>query len=455
MFFERIKSEGLAHNSYLVGSRGQAFVVDPRRDCQVYLDVAEREGLKTTLILETHRNEDYVIGSVELGSLTGAPIYHGPGLPWKYGNTLKDGQRFQVGDLAITAVHTPGHTFESMTYGVADTASGPATVLAFTGDALFVDEVGRVDLMGEARTEELARALYGSIRDRILPLGEGAILCPAHGKGSVCGGNISDREQSSIGIERAQNPALQLSLEKFVARKKSEILKSPPYFKKMEVYNLEGPPKLGGWPRPPDLSLKEFQDRMSAGAVILDTRFPADFCGAHIPGSYSILLSILPDFAGWVLPYDKPLLLVVEEPEKVEMAVRYLVRMGYDNIAGALHNGIEGWYDAGLPTQSARSLFVQQLKEKLDSREPLTVLDVRAPHEWQSGHIEGSINVYVGLLEGSLDRVPRDKPVAVVCTVGRRASLGTSILQRAGFMNVHNVLGSMMAWKSAGFPVVK
>ena len=453
MFFERIKSEGLAHNSYIIGSRGEAVVIDPRRDCQVYVHTARRNGLRIKRIFETHRNEDYVAGSVELNVAVGAEVYHGPGLKWQYGTTLQDGQEFGIGDLRLTAIHTPGHTDESMTYALVDSASGAATVMVFAGDALFVDEVGRTDLQGPEQAKRLASALYQSIHQRILPLGDGAILCPGHGGGSVCGSHISDRDESSLGIERAQNPVLQLTKKEFLRHKTLERLERPPYFTQMEKYNLEGPPLLGHRPAPPGLTPRQFRDEMARGAVVIDTRRPAEFCGTHISGSYAIWLDGLSEFAGWVLGYEKAVLLVLEDESLLDTAVRRLFRLGYDRTAGYLGGGIESWYDSGFPIEELPALSVHDLKDKLDRKEPLTVLDVRGGDEWNRGHIDGSLNVYVGHLEQSLSRVPRDKPVAVLCSVGNRAGLGASILLRAGYPKVYNVLGSMTAWRAAGFRV--
>src|SRR4030042_268203 len=235
MIFERIKSEGIAHNSYLIGSQSDAAVIDPRRDCQIYVDLARRNGLRIRHILETHRNEDYVIGSVELNLLTGAGIYHGPGLDWKYGNTLRDGQEFKIGTLRVTAIHTPGHTDESMSYALADLSSGGATVMVFTGDALFVNDVGRTDLYGPENAPGLALALYDSLFTKLLPLGDEVILCPAHGAGSVCGMHIGDRDESTLGIEKEQNPVLQLKFKNdFIKYKVAENPERPYYFRKME-----------------------------------------------------------------------------------------------------------------------------------------------------------------------------------------------------------------------------
>jgi hydroxyacylglutathione hydrolase len=452
MIFERIKSEGIAHNSYLIGSKSDAAVIDPRRDCQIYVELAQQHGLKIKHIFETHRNEDYVIGSLELNNLTRAEIYHGPGLEWKYGNTLRDSQEFQVGGLGLTAIHTPGHTDESMSYTVTDFSSGEATVMVFTGDALFVGDVGRTDLYGPKEASRLASNLYDSIFNKLLPLGDGAILCPAHGAGSVCGLNIANRDESTLGIERAQNPLLQKGRDDFIKYKMAEQPERPYYFRRMEKYNLEGPPLLGCMPLPSPLTPTEFQEGIAKGAVVVDTSEPAAFGGAHIKGAYSIWLEGLPVFAGWVLSYDTPILLVLEDQSHLERAVRYLIRAGYDQITGYLKDGTEGWYNAGFPTESLPLLSVHQLKDKIDRGEELLVLDTRGQDEWDSGHIKGSLHIYVGHLEQRLAEVPRDRPVAVICNVGHRAGLGASILLRAGYQDIYNVLGSVKAWVAAGFP---
>jgi hydroxyacylglutathione hydrolase len=453
MIFQRIKSAGIAHNSYLIGSGSEAAVIDPRRDSQIYIDLAQQHGLKIKHIFETHRNEDYVIGSIELNSTTAAPVYHGPGLDWKYGQTLKDGQVFQLGHLRLKAIHTPGHTDESMSYVLTDLATGEATVMVFTGDALFVGDVGRTDLYGPEEAPRLAANLYDSIFNRLLPLGDGVILCPAHGGGSVCGMNIASRDESTLGIERAQNPFLQLTKDAFIKRKVAEQPERPYYFRQMEKYNLEGPPLLGCMPLPSPLTPAEFKQEMERGAVVVDASEPAAFGGAHIKGAYSIWLEGLPVFAGWVLSYDKPILLVLEDEDHLGKAVPYLIRAAYDRITGYLKGGTEGWYNAGFPVESLPLLSVHQLKSKLDRGEELLVLDTRGQDEWDSGHIKGALHIYVGYLESRLAEVPKDRPVAVICNVGHRAGLGASILLRAGYQDVFNVLGSVKAWVAAGYPV--
>ncbi len=456
MIFQRIKAAGISHNSYIIGAGGHIAVIDPRRDCQVYVDFARENGILISHIFETHRNEDYVSGSAELNNMTGAEIHHGPGLDWGFGNTLKDGQEFQIGSLRLTAMHTPGHTDESMSYIITDMSSGNNPVMVFTGDTLFVDDVGRTDLYGQREVNRLAANMYDSIFHKLLPLGDGVILCPGHGAGSLCGMHIGSRDESTLGIERLQNPVLRFKTEdQFVKFKEHEKPEKPYYFKQMEKLNLEGPPILSCMPLPAPLSPKEFREEMEKGAVVVDASEPAAFGGAHIKGVYSIWLEGLPAFGGWVLPYDKPILLVLEDPSHLDRAVRYLIRAGYDKIAGYLKDGTEGWYNAGLPTESLPLLSVHQLKDKLDRHENLRVLDTRGQEEWESGHIAGSQHIYIGYLESRLAEVPKDKPIAVICNVGHRAGLGASILLRAGFPGVSNVLGSVKAWIAAGFPITK
>lgn len=454
MILERIKSAGISHISYFITSSNDAAVIDPRRDCQVYVNYARQHGLRIKYIFETHRNEDFVIGSAELKSITGAEIYHGPGLDWKYGTTLTDGQAFRIGHVRLTALHTPGHTPESMCYTVADLDTKEAVVMVFTGDTLFVGDVGRTDLFGEAETPRLAANLHDSIFGKLLPLGDGVIILPAHGGGSVCGAHIADREESTIGIERSNNRALQIKdKDAFIKYKLAEKLEVPPYFRQMEKYNLEGLP--GRLAFPPPLPHREFKAEIERGAIILDASEPAAFGGVHIKGAYSIWLEGLPNFAGWMLPYDEPLLLVLEDPAHLQKAARYLFRAGYERITGYLKGGIEGWYNAGLPIESLSLLSVHQLKSAIDRGEPLTILDTRGQEEWESGHIAGALHIYIGHLERRLGEVPRDKPVAVYCESGHRSGIGASVLLRAGYAKVSSVPGSIAAWKAAGFPVVR
>jgi len=455
MILEKVKSEGLAQLSYFVGSEDEAIVIDPRRDCRVYIDIAQREGMKIRNIFETHRNEDYVIGSLELAHLTGAKIYHGPGLAFKYGEMLKDGQELCVGKMKMTAIHTPGHTDESMSYALADLDGGEEPIVVFAGDALFVGDVGRTDLYGPKEATRMAENLYNSIFNKLLPLGDGVMLCPAHGAGSVCGGAISEREESTLGLERILNPVLQKNKEEFIEFKVSEHHETPPYFRKMEQCNLYGPPLLGHLPNPDPLSSKELQYQMKLGAVVVDTRTPPAFGGAHVGGSLSIRLNRLSLYAGWVLPYDKPITLVLENSQDLELAVRYLIRLGYDQIVGYLRDGIDAWYKGALPTEQLGLLTVQELKKRLDRGDDFVVLDVREKSKWDGGHLKGASHIYAGHVERRLDEIPADRAIVVICNTGNHASLVASILRRRGYREVYNLLGGMAAWQDAEYNFVK
>jgi len=455
MLIKKTKSEGLSHNSYFIGSENEAIVIDPRRDCKIFIDMAQQEEMPIKGIFETHRNEDYVIGSIELAQRTGAEIYHGSKLDFKYGQALHERQEFFFGKIKLIALETPGHTNESMSYALADLGASEKPIMVFTGDTLFVGDVGRTDLYGHSEEQRLAEALYNSIFSKLLPLGDRVLIFPAHGAGSVCGGDISQREDSTLGIEKATNPLLQKTKKEFVQYKSTERHTRPPYFSKMEKYNLEGPPIFKKLPNPPPLMPKTFSKKMKLGAIVVDTRQPPSFGGAHIKDSYSIWLERIPSYAGWTLPYDKPILLILEDKIYLNKAVHYLYRLGYDNLTGYLVGGIESWYKQSLPLEHFGLISIHELKNSLTQKDDLFILDVREDAKWDQGHILGSVNIFSGYLENRIEELPRDFPIIVVCNVGNRASLAASILRRAGFQDVHNMLGGMIAWKNAGYKITK
>jgi hydroxyacylglutathione hydrolase len=318
MIFERIKAEGLAQNSYFVGSQSAAAVIDPIRDIDWYLNLAIKYGTKIKYVFETHRNEDFVIGSVELAAATGAEIYHGSWMDFKYGNPLQDGQEFNIGKLNVTAIHTPGHTDESMSFVLKEKSAGQMPVMVFTGDALFVNDTGRVDFGGIGDIPRMASNLFDSLFNRLLTLGDGTIICPAHGAGSVCGSNIAERDESTIGIEKQNNPALKLTLkDNFIRYKAAEKHEKPTYFSMMEKYNLEGPPLLNKLPLVSPLGHTAFKKALEESYQVIDTRSPAAF-GAHIKGTYHIWLAGVPSYAGWYLDYRKPILLILEDDNQLD-----------------------------------------------------------------------------------------------------------------------------------------
>jgi hydroxyacylglutathione hydrolase len=451
MIVRRIKSEIVAHISYFIGSAYEALVVDPRRDPQIYVEIAKQEKMKIKYIFETHRNEDYVVGSKELASITGAEIYHGPWPDFRYGKTLEDGQDFKIGNLRVKAIHTPGHTPGCMSYAVSDLDSGKETVLVCTGDTLFVNEKGRTDFGGPNLRQEWSENLYNSIFNKLLPLGDHVILCPANGAGSICGSGIADREWSTLGLERLMNPMLQKTKEDFIKFKVQEHHEYIPYFSMMEKYNVEGAPFVGLGHNLQALSAKEFQDKIDNDAEILDTRSLEAFAGAHIEGSYNIPTGIL-SFAGWFLSYNKPVVLVIDS--EVDYVASSLSRIGYDNIDGYLADGMESWFNSGYPIESSGLLSASKLKEKLDSGENMILLDVRSKPEFEQKRMKDVMNIYVGHLEERVKEVPIGNPIVTICEIGNRASVAASILLRNGHKSVHNLLGGMTSWSESKYPTI-
>ncbi len=451
MIFEKVVSEGLAHNSYVVGSAGEAAVIDPRRDCDIYLHLSVEHNVKITHLFETHRNEDYVVGSVELSHMTGAGIYHGSHMDFAYGNSVTEGDTFDIGNLCLEILETPGHTKESISITLTDTDTDTEEVyMVFTGDALFAGDVGRTDFF-PGEEEQMAEALYDSLFTTLLPLGDGVIVCPAHGAGSVCGAELSEHEFTTIGYEKKTNPALQMSKKEFVAYKTQEVLYTPPYFERMEVYNKEGPPLLHGPPYVPPLSVKDIKS--CKNAQILDVRNPTSYAGGHIPGSINIWKDGLPLFAGWMLAYENPIIIVDESNQQLKDIIRYLVRIGYDNLLGYLAGGFATWYKNAQPTERVDTWSVHELMENRET--DIYLLDVREISQWKKdGYIQGAHRTYVGELEDHLDKIPHTH-VVVYCDSGFKTGIATSILKSHGYESVTGVLGGMIAWKKAGYPLEK
>lgn len=455
MFFERIKTPGIAQIAYLIGDKGEAAVVDPRRDVEVYLAKAREQGLTIRYVVETHRQEDFVLGSAELARLTGAKIVNGSHALFGHGDIrLADGEDFSFASFRWRALHTPGHTPESTCYAVFVEECSDHPWGVFTGDTLFIGETGRTDLPNPKRTAENAGLLYDGVHQKLLPLGDQTILLPAHGSGSVCGGNIAERDDSTIGLERRYNPVFIRPRDEFIAAKVRERIPRPPYFAVMERVNSKGGMPLEKRPgEVPLLQPKRFQSEMPQG-LVLDARDPEAYAGGHIPESYSIWAGGLPVFGGWVAGERTPLYLVLSEIADLENAVLSLARIGVDGIAGILAGGFDAWRDAGLPIAHARAIAPRELAAR---RREYRVLDVREDGEFEDeGHIPGASHLYVGYLDAHLDRIDppleKSQPIAVTCSVGHRASLAVSVLRRHGFAQAANLLGGMTAWEKLALP---
>jgi hydroxyacylglutathione hydrolase len=452
MLIDRIESEGLSHYSYLIRRGTIAAVIDPRRDIEIYLDLAERKGYHVALILETHRNEDYLSGSVELAEKTGAEIWHADEqFAYEYGKPAKDGQEWRLNDITLRAVSTPGHTPGSMSYLMSDTGKNPYMI--FTGDTLFAGEVGRTDLFGDDRIQEMAGKLYDSIFNKILPLGDGVIVCPAHGAGSVCGSAISERRWTTIGIERMSNPRLKAKDREEFVRTVGISLEKPPYFKKMEKMNLSGLPKMGSLPEPEALSPKDFPGK-SSNSIVLDTRFDG-FGPAHVPSSICIRMEGVSAFAGWFLPEDSEILLVCEQCY-LDALVAQLRRIGFDRIIGYLSGGMLAWHKDGRETGSINTAAVPDLCLMLDTGKEPWILDVRNKGELEAqGKIPGAYHIPLIKIEERSGEVPKDRPVYIFCGSGARAITAGSLLERKGWRNLTVVLGGFSAWKSVSCPLTR
>jgi hydroxyacylglutathione hydrolase len=441
MKLEKIKTEGLAHLSYLLTSKGEAAVIDPRRDVEVYLDRARAEGCRITHIFETHRNEDLVSGAGILADITGAEVWHGPNpaAPVRYAKTTKEGDSCKIGSARIEVLETPGHTFDSLSFVLYDESSGGGPVGVFTGDALFVGDVGRTDFYPDRR-REVSGLLYDSLQ-KLLALGDHVLLYPAHGAGSVCGSGMADREFSSLGHERQNNPRLQLGREAFIEAKSKEHHEQPPYFRLMERLNLEGADPSRRYPLPPPAS---FVEASGDGGQLVDVRGITDFLGAHLPGSLAIPDDMLAAFAGWFLDADKPIDLVCRDAAQAERSVRTLERIGFDG-ARKFRTGVVSAASSSGPFERLDAVSTETIRKRL-SRGDWTLLDVRGQDEFEAGHIEGARNIYLGHLPSRLEELPREGKITVMCGSGARATIAASILLQHGFAGVDVYLGSWKAW---------
>ena len=446
MKIKKIKTDSIAHLSYIVISKNEAAVIDPRRDCEEYISFASSEGAEIKYIFETHRNEDLVTGSRELRRHTGAGIYHGKGIDFEFGSFVKDGMDFEVGELILKTLETPGHTPESISIVIYPDKKTDQAIGVFTGDALFVDDVGRTDFFKD-RKEEFAGKLYDSIFDKLLPLGDQVVLYPAHGAGSVCGGGISDREVSTLGMEKIHNPMLQLNREDFIKKKVSEWHQYPPYFEKMEEVNLIGDDKpLKNYSHfkfcDPCYLKENFNDYQ-----VIDIRPCESFLGAHIDGAISLPLNFVGSYAGFYLKYDKAIVLISNSIGSATEYITELQRLGYDNEVRILRGGVINWATSGYETKGIKIVDLNQAKDMV-GKSSTTFLDVRKPDEWKDGIIPNARTMFLGDLLQNTEEFNNDDQIVVYCGSGKRATIGASMLQKKGVENLYVFAGSMKAWKT-------
>lgn len=458
MYFKQFYLGCLAQASYMIGSEGEAAVVDPRRDVDVYLSEAEREGLAIRHIIETHLHADFVSGHRELAERTGAKIYFGARARAGFNHVpVRDGDELRFGDVVLRFLETPGHTPESISILVFDLTAGKEPAMVLTGDTLFIGDVGRPDLAGGAGSaNELAGQLYDSLRGRLLTLPDSVAVYPAHGAGSLCGKNISSETSSTIGQQRRFNYALApMSREEFVRLVTTDLPEAPEYFARDAALNRQGAGNLAELPVPRGLSPVQVEEMIATGAVILDTRPAAQYGTGHVPGSIHIGLS--GQFASWtgtLLSPETPIVLVAENDDRIAEARMRLARVGLENVTGYLSGGILAWHDSGRPLARTEQISVDELARRLEAQEVEQLLDVRRIGEWKAGHIAQARHLPLHELANRAGEIDKRVPITAICAGGYRSSIATSLLERTGFTGVTNVIGGMTAWEAAHLATV-
>ncbi len=462
MFFKHIYDKSLAQASYLIGCQatGESIVIDAKRDVDTYLQIAKENNLKITHITETHIHADFLAGSRELASLTGAEMYLSDegGPEWQYEfahKGLKHGDQIKVGNLTLEALHTPGHTPESISFLLTDHPATDEPVMIFTGDFVFVGDVGRPDLLekaaGYAGTQEKgAHEMYASVKD-FAHLPSFLQVWPGHGAGSACGKALGAVPSSTVGYEKKRNWAFQYENDEdgFVEYLLEGQPEPPKYFAMMKKLNKVDRPLLTEVPKHKELSSEELSAAMQKGITVVDTRNKADFAEGFLPGSLNIQNNnSLSTWAGWLLDYEKPFILIAEEGD-MEEVTRKLMRIGLDNI--------QGYFPAGklseLELEKADVIDLEEFKSYIGKPE-VQIVDVRGKSEYDAGHVEGAENNFVGTLPQNLDKIDRDKQVVIHCQAGDRSSVAYSVLRKNGFRNVKNYSGGMKEWKEKGNPIV-
>jgi hydroxyacylglutathione hydrolase len=456
MYFEQFYLGCLAHASYLLGSEGIAVVVDPQRDVDIYLKAAEERNLKILHIFETHLHADFVSGHKELSSRTGAEIYIGEKAGATYPHVdVRDGFELRLGKARIRVLETPGHTPESICLMVIDEEKSPQPCAVLTGDTLFIGDVGRPDLSRIHTPQQLAGMLYDSLHNKLMSLADDVLVYPAHGAGSLCGRNMRAERSSTIGTERLTNYALQVkNREEFVKQLTSNLPARPEYFLQDAEINREGAAPLAELPELRAIPPAELKSLVEHGVIPLDVRSGDQFAAGHVPGSINIALS--GQFASWaatILGLSSRPVLIADSPEQLSEARMRLARVGIETERGYLKGGIAGWKQAGFALAELPQISVQDLNERLHAN-GLSVLDVRREPEWQAGHIAGAAWWPLDNFRVSPPQIDRGLPLAVHCKSGYRSIIACSLLERAGFQNVINVVGGFDAWQQAQLPVV-
>ncbi|MBS1551312.1 MAG: MBL fold metallo-hydrolase [Bacteroidetes bacterium] len=461
MKVEQIYTGCLAQGAYYITSKEEAAIIDPLREIKPYLERAKKDGVKIRYIFETHFHADFVSGHVDLAKATGAEIIYGPGAQPSFKCTVaKDGEEFKLGDVTFKVLHTPGHTMESSCFLLKD-KDGKDTAL-FTGDTLFIGDVGRPDLAQKAADmtqEQLAATLYHSLRDKVMTIADDVTVYPAHGAGSACGKNMSKETISSIGEQKKMNYALRADMteEEFVKEVTDGLLPPPAYFpvnvamNKMGYENIDTVMERGL----KELSADEFETAANeTEALMLDSRIDSLFSKGFIPNSINISLD--GQFAPWVgalIPDAKQQLLLITEPGREEETVMRLARVGYDNVIGYLKGGFDEWIKAGKEADTINRISPSEFEKTYKKNDSETVIDVRRPGEYDSEHVEGAVNIPLDFINENLAEFPKDKNFIIHCGGGYRSMTAASILKSRGWDNFREVEGGFDKIKLTGVPL--
>src|SRR5579862_7747137 len=456
MYFEQFYLGCLAHASYMLASQGEAVVVDPQRDVELYLKAAADHGVTIRHIFESHLHADFVSGHRELAARTGATIYMGAQAGATFPHVpVRDGFQLKFGRASIRVLETPGHTSESICMVVTDEEKSPEPWAVLTGDTLFIGDVGRPDLSPQHTPAQLAAMLYDSLHHKLLTLADDVLVYPAHGAGSLCGKNMRAERSSTIGTERLTNYALQIkNREEFIAQLTSHLPARPEYFAKDAEINRTGAAALSELPALRAIAPPELQKMLKDGEIALDVRPGDEFAAGHVPGSVNIALSgQFASWAGTVLGLSAHPVLIAASDSQLEEARLRLARVGIEVLDGFLEGGVAAWKQAGFALATISQITVGELNGRLKSHE-VQVLDVRREPEWDAAHIETATWWPLDNFRVSPPELDHNAPLAVHCKGGYRSMIASSLLQRAGFKHVINVTGGFDAWQQAKLPTV-
>ncbi|MFN0190150.1 MAG: MBL fold metallo-hydrolase [Bacteroidia bacterium] len=457
MKIEQIYTGCLAQGAYFIQSENEAIVIDPLREVQPYLDRAEKEGVKIKYVFETHFHADFVSGHVDLANATGASIVFGPNAKTNFTSHIAtDGEEFKIGKLRFKVLHTPGHTMESTCYLLMD--ENGKEVALFTGDTLFIGDVGRPDLAQKSNVtqDDLAGLLFDSLRNKVMTLPNDVLVYPAHGAGSACGKNMSKETYDTLGHQKEVNYALRANMTKaeFIKEVTDGLMPPPAYFPQNVMMNKEGYESISNVMKRSNQGLTPEAFEAAAnetGALLLDTRDPQVFAKAFVPNSINI--GIDGGFAPWVgalIPDVKQELLIIADEGREEEVVTRLARVGYDNAIGFLAGGISAWQKAGKEIDTITSISADELAEIVSKNEKAKVVDVRKHGEYVSEHINGVIHAPLDIVNDAMPAISKDEPVYIHCAGGYRSMIFTSILRARGYHNLVDIKGGYNAIKSTG-----